>query len=370
MIQFYAARRWLQESRQRQPANCLPRCCGRTEFRARLGWYAMKFGSVTKTNLPGFTVVSAMIQVLMVLMTLLLLPPTAVPQALQPKVRVSQVREHMLVSTEWLARHLTDSTVVVLHVARERADYDAGHLPGARFLAVAQITRTRGIVSNELAPVEDLKKVFESLGVGDKTRIILYGERQGLWAARAWFTLDYLGHGDKAALLNGNIEKWRRENRPLTTDAPSIKPASFSPHVQPAALVTLTMMRDLSGQAPDSSLSPVVLVDARPPEQYRGEESASDTPRPGHIPGAHSLYWMTALKSTENPQMLIPSKLRRLYKSAGITPGRRVVTYCHSGVQGAYAYFTAKYLGYDAALYDGSFQEWSNAAGTQVATGK
>ena len=105
------------------------------------------------------------------------------------------------------------------------------------------------VVTNELAPVEDLKKVFEYLGVGDWTRIILYGERQGLWAARAWFTLDYLGHGDKAALLNGNIEKWRRENRPLTTDAPSIKPAIFRLHVQPAVLVTLPMVHDLSRQA-------------------------------------------------------------------------------------------------------------------------
>jgi thiosulfate/3-mercaptopyruvate sulfurtransferase len=330
----------------------------------------MKFRTVRKTNLPGLTAVTAMIQALPMIMTLLLLPPKAVPQALQSKVRISQVREHMLVTTEWLARHLTDSAVVVLHVARERSDYDAGHLPGSRFLAVSEITRTRDMVSNELAPVEDLKKVFESLGVGDGTQVILYGERQALWAARAWFTLDYLGHGDKAALLDGNIEKWRRENRPLTTDASPIKPAIFSPHVQPAALVTLPMMRDLSGQALNTTSSPAILLDARPPAQYRGEESASDTPRPGHIPGARSLYWMTTLKSTGNPQMLTPSELRRLYQSAGLTPGRRVVTYCHSGVQGAHAYFTAKYLGYDVALYDGSFQEWSNAAGTQVATGK
>jgi thiosulfate/3-mercaptopyruvate sulfurtransferase len=79
---------------------------------------------------------------------------------------------------------------------------------------------------------------------------------------------------------------------------------------------------------------------------------------------------MTTLKSKEDPQLLPTPELRRLFQSAGIAPGRKVVSYCHSGVQAAYDYFLAKYLGYDAALYDGSFQEWSNAAGTQVATGR
>ena len=113
-----------------------------------------------------------------------------------------------------------------------------------------------------------------------------------------------------------------------------------------------------------------VIVDARPPEQYRGEESASDTPRAGRIPGAVSLYWVTTIESKESPQVLRAAELRRLFQSAGIAPGRKVVSYCHSGVQGAYAYFIARYLGYDAALYDGSFQEWSNAEGTHVAAGR
>lgn len=308
-----------------------------------------------------------MLLALLPMLTLLMLPPRVAPQVSQPQ---PPVREHMLVSTEWVARHLSDSAVVILYVGPDRSDFDAGHLPGARFLAVEQITVTRDKVSNELAPAEELKKVFESLGVGDRTQVVLYGARQGLWAARAWFTLDYLGHGEKAALLDGNIEKWRSENRPLTKDAPSIRPASFSPHVRPEVLVTLPGMRDLSWEALNTTSPTTVLVDARPPEQYRGEESASDTPRPGRIPGAVNLYWMTTLESKEDPHVLPVAELRRLFQSAGIAAGRKVVTYCHSGVQGAYAYFIAKYLGYDAALYDGSFQEWSNTAGTPLATGR
>lgn len=327
----------------------------------------MKFRTLSKGMLPGFPRVTTTILALLLILTLPLLPPRAVPQVLQ---RQPQVREHMLVSTEWLARHLTDSALVILHVARERANYDAGHIPGARFLAVGQITVTRDKVSNELAPAEELKKVFESLGVGDRTQVVLYGERQGLWAARAWFTLDYLGHGENAALLDGNIEQWRSENRPLTKDALPVKPAKFSPHVHPGALVTLPVVRDLSWEVLNTTSPTAVLLDARPPEQYRGEESASDTPRAGRIPGAVNLFWMTTLESKEDPHVLPAEELRRLFESVGISPGRKVVSYCHSGVQGAYAYFIAKYLGYDAALYDGSFQEWSNAAGTQVTTGR
>jgi len=325
----------------------------------------MKFGTLPKAASPPSLLITMILVLLIV--TLLLLPAGANPQKLKPP---PQVRDHMLVSTEWLARHLNDSAIVILHVAHDRADYDAGHLPGARFLAVDQITATLDNVSNELPSVPELKKVFESVGVGDQTQVVLYGERQGLWAARAWFTLDYLGHGDKAALLDGNIEKWRKENRPLTEDPPPIKPASFTPHVQPGVLVTMPVMHDLSREALNTISPTVVLVDARPPEQYRGEENTSDTPRAGRIPGAVNLYWMTTLDSKENPQLLPPGELRRLFQSVGIASGRKVVTYCHSGVQGAHVYFTAKYLGYDVALYDGSFQEWSNAPGTPVATGK
>jgi len=306
------------------------------------------------------------------IVVLLLSPSRALPQTPAPasQLHVPRVREQMLVSTEWLASHLTDPSVVILHVGRERSDYDAGHIPGARFLAVEQITVARDKLSNELPPVEDLTRVFESLGVGDEARVVLYGERQGLWAARAWFTLDYLGHSDKAALLDGNIEKWRSENRPLSKDAAVIKPAVFTPRVRPEQLVSLAAVRELSREAQDGTAPTAVLVDARPPEQYRGEESAPDTPRAGRIPGAVSLYWMTALRSKEDPQVLPPAELRRLLESAGIASGRKVVSYCHSGVQAAYVYFLAKYLGYDAALYDGSFQEWSNTAATQVAAGK
>ena len=266
----------------------------------------MKSRTLPKTKPSRISAVTAMILALPMIMTLLLLPPKAVPQA--PPIESASLpgaRAH----------------AGIHGMAGASPNRFCGcHPPcgaGARGLrrrtpprlplpGCGPDHRTRDKVSNELAPAEDLKKVFESLGVGDGTQVILYGERQGLWAARAWFTLDYLGHGDKAALLDGNIEKWRRENRPLTTDASPIKPAIFSPHVQPGVLVTLPMMRDLSWPGPQYHFVAGDTLGCTPTGTVsrRGKRIRHAASRPH--PRCRSLYWMTTLKSTGNPQMLTP----------------------------------------------------------------
>ena len=175
------------------------------------------------------------------------------------------VHTEMLVSTEWLANYLNDPNLVVLHVALNPDDYKAGHIPGARFVAMADLVVTRAGVPNELPPVDELKSLFESLGVGDKTRVVLYGDMLGLHAARAWFTLDYLGHGKRAALLNGGLEKWRAEGRPVSTEpAPAPAKVTFTPHVRPWALIEHAML----GWDASSVSSGLALIDARPPEQF------------------------------------------------------------------------------------------------------
>lgn len=279
------------------------------------------------------------------------------------------VRSEMLVSTGWLAGRLDDPKVVVLHIARERAHYDEGHVPGARFVAWGEITATRGGIPNELAPAADLRKLFERLGVGDEARIVLYGDSAGLSAARAYFTLDYLGHGHRAALLDGGLEKWRAERRAVSTEAPEVKPAPFTPRVRAEAVVGLDVVRDLSWVATNVSTPDVALVDARPEEEYTGAKPGDGVARGGHIPGAANLFWMRNLVSRENPVMRPAAELRTLYEAAGAAAGRKVVTYCRTGGQASHAYFTARYLGYDVVLYDGSFYEWSNAEGTPVTTG-
>jgi thiosulfate/3-mercaptopyruvate sulfurtransferase len=280
-----------------------------------------------------------------------------------------KVRSEMLASTAWLAEHLNDRKVSIIHVAADRKGYDEGHIPGARFLSTRDILTTRNGIANELPAVADLKKAFEQLGIGNEDRIVIYGDNSGLLAARVYYTLDYLGHADRAALLDGGIEKWKAEKREVSTQAATPSPAAFTPRVNPDVRVEMAAVSDLSWTAANVDSPNVALLDARPAKQYEGEE-AGGLARPGHIPGAVSLYWMQHLSAADNPVMKPVSELRKMYEAAGVKPGQTVVTYCRTGMQASHSYFTAKYLGYVVKMYDGSFSEWSAAEGTPVTKGK
>jgi len=287
-------------------------------------------------------------------------------KAQNSKAAQPQARSDMLVSTDWLAKHVNDPNVFVIHVAVESKHFDDGHIPGARFLSSKEILTTLNGVANELPAVADLQKVFERLGVGDTGRIVIYGDNAGLLAARVYFTLDYLGHGDRAALLDGGIEKWTSEKLVVETQPVKPEPAKFTPRPRPQVVARLDAMRELSRVAANDAGANVAIVDARPEEQYVGNQNQSS----GHIPGAANIYWLTHLLSRENPTMKPPSELSRIYEAAGLKADQKVVTYCNTGMQASHAYFTLKYLGYDVMMYDGSFSEWSAAEGSQVVKGK
>ena len=315
---------------------------------------------------------SVQIGCLIALAAICFLPPQA-PVIQLPAVKAQseraaglKVRSEMLVSTDWLAKHINDRDVFVIHVAAERKPFDDGHIPGARFLSSKEILTTRNGVANELPATADLQKVFEQLGVGDAGRIVIYGENSGLLAARVYFTLDYLGHGDRAALLDGGIEKWKSEKLPVETQPVKPEPAKFTPHPRPQIVAVLDAMRDLSRMAANDAGANVSIIDARPEEQYVGNQ----TQRTGHIPGAANVYWLSHLLSRENPTMKQASELSKIYEAAGLKAGQKVITYCNTGMQASHAYFTLKYLGYDVRMYDGSFSEWSSAEGAQVVKGK
>lgn len=288
---------------------------------------------------------------------------------IQARAQSPSVRTSMLVTTEWLAKQLNNPKVVVLHAAADRKHYDDGHVPGARFVLTRELLTTRGGIANELPAVADLQKVFEKLGIGDEARIIIYGDNTGLTAARVYFTLDYLGHGARAALLDGGLEKWKAEKRETSTQAVTPTNAAFTPRVKPSVKVEVAAVRDLAWTAANQTAPNVALIDARPAKQYEGEDAGGLT-RAGHIPGAASLYWMQHFASPENPVLKPVAELRKLYETAGVKPGQTVVTYCRTGMQASHSYFTAKYLGYDVMLYDGSFSEWVGVEGTEVVKGK
>lgn len=281
---------------------------------------------------------------LTLLVVLLLAAANGLAQKKKPAAKataVPKVRTEMLVSTEWLAKHAQDDDVVLLHVGGDKADFDSGHIPGARQLLTKDFIKNEpGAPPNELPAPEELKKAFEAVGVTDKSRVILYANDSQTAAARAYFTLDYIGHGDHASLLDGGMEKWMAEKRPLSTETPGTKPGSLTLRVNPELVMAREQVEKLGPEA--------ALVDARPLYRYRA----------GHIPGAASLYWEKYLASDEDPKLLPAESLRKKLVAAGVTPDKKLVVYCDTGMQSSFAYFVAKYLGYDPVNYDGSFSDW------------
>ncbi|MFZ5623373.1 MAG: sulfurtransferase [Gemmatimonadota bacterium] len=265
----------------------------------------------------------------------------------------------VFVSTAWLSGHLGDPSVVIVHVDRDRKVFDAGHLPGARFLPLGAIVVTRDGLPNELPPVAQLDSVFESLGVTNESRVVFYGDPLG--AARAFFTLDVLGHGDRAAILDGGLAQWRAEGRAVTTMAPVFSRGNFIPAPRTDVVVSADEVnRERLTRA-------AALLDARPQDEYTGLKAGEGVPRPGHIPTATNLFWQTLL--VDGGTVLRPrDELTQRFAAAG-AGGQPVVTYCRTGVQASYLYAVARHLGLAPRLYDGSFIEWSRRGDLPVTLG-
>jgi len=264
------------------------------------------------------------------------------------------VREQMLVSADWLQRRL--GTVTLLHVG-DAPGYEASHIPGAVLVELSSLLVQREGMPNELPPIEDLERVFRAAGVNARERIVLYSS-DPLLAARAWFTLDYLGQGSRASVLDGGLTKWVASGYAATTASVTARPGSFQARPVLQTVTRLAAMRELV-RLRDQLGPRLVLIDARPPAQFGGDEAGADVPHAGHIPGAVNLPYATSLDATGAFRSV--HDLRLLVHQAGVTRHSANVVYCRTGMQASITYFVLKYLGYDATLYDGSFIEWSRS---------
>ena len=258
------------------------------------------------------------------------------------------------VSTDWLSQNLDNPQITILEIGSAS---DQPHIPGARLVPYSAIVAQNSWPPNELPSVDALKAVFEKAGVGNEGRIVLYSD-DPLHATRAWFTLDYLGHGERTMILDGGFAKWQREGKPVTTTRLTFGPKPFTVNPNDARLVRLGQLR------PDRFM----LIDARPADQFHGTVAGRQVARSGHIPTAGNVPWKANVDA--NGALRTVADLRALYTSVGVTQDEPVVVYCRSGVEATMPYFVLRSLGYNVALYDGSFTEWSRNHATIVATSR
>jgi thiosulfate/3-mercaptopyruvate sulfurtransferase len=272
--------------------------------------------------------------------------------------------DELVVSTSWLAAHLADPDLVLLHVGN-KAEYEAAHLPGARFISTADIAASDDTghgLHLEMLPPEVLRQRLESLGISNASRIVVYYGNDWISpATRVIFTLQYAGLGDRTALLDGGQQAWVREGRRVTSEVPAPRAGSLSPLKLQPLVVDADYVKAHLGQPG------TVIVDARDAEFFAGTKAGGHPDRPhrrGHIAGAVSIPFGTL--ADDRVMLRRSADLRAAFAAAGVKPGDTVITYCHIGQQATAALFAARLLGHPVLLYDGSFEDWSHRAGYPV----
>jgi thiosulfate/3-mercaptopyruvate sulfurtransferase len=261
-----------------------------------------------------------------------------------------------LVTTSWLADHLHDPDLVVLHVGMP--DTYAKHIAGAQRTDLTILSANAGgpgydstALAVEMLAPDVLRERLESYGISDRSTVVVYAatDHAVTSATRIVFTLRVAGLGAHAALLDGGLPAWTAEGRALT-DAVSQPKAG---HI--TAVPTPSLVVDANWVQSHLKSPGILVIDARDRRFYDGTEQGES--RYGHIPSAKNLPFTEMFDAAG--KLKSPSALQSLFRSVGAAPGDTVVAYCHVGMQATAVLFAADQIGYPARLYDGSFEDWS-----------
>lgn len=276
-----------------------------------------------------------------------------------------------LVSTDWLAAHIKDPDLRILdgswHMPAEnrdpRAEYDAAHIPGARFFDIDEISDLRSDLPHMVPPVEKFMSRLRAMGVGDGHQVVVYDTNGVNSAARVWWLLRLMGQND-VAVLDGGLPKWQAEGRTIEDLPPVIRDRHMTVRRQNQ------MVKDVTQVSSASKLGDNEIIDARAAPRFRGEV---DEPRAGlrsgHIPGSKNVPFADLIAN--DGTLKSPDALRAVFTNAGIDLTKPAITSCGSGITACILALAMERFGKtDHAVYDGSWTEWGAFPTLPIATGE
>ncbi|SKA33981.1 thiosulfate/3-mercaptopyruvate sulfurtransferase [Enhydrobacter aerosaccus] len=281
-----------------------------------------------------------------------------------------------LISTEDLARRLGAPALRIFdcttylkpgpdgrYIAESgRANYDNGHVPGAAYLDLAaDLSDKKSPLRFTLPPLEELTRAFAAKGIGHGTFVVLYSHASPVWATRIWWMLRTIGFDD-AVILDGGLDKWRAENRPLS-DTPSVyPPATLTLRARPEIFVGKEEVKAAIGR-PDT-----LTINALSQEQHKGSGGVTYG-RPGRIAGSSCVPAASLFGPDKTLKPI--AALRTAFEGIGAAPDKRLLVYCGGGIAATLdAFVLTAILGHkNVSVYDNSMQEWSNDESLPMETG-
>jgi thiosulfate/3-mercaptopyruvate sulfurtransferase len=243
-----------------------------------------------------------------------------------------------------------------------RANYDKGHIPGAGFLDLgAELSDQNSKLRFTLPPLDELTKAFAAKGIGHGTFVVLYSHATPTWATRIWWMLRAIGFDD-AAILDGGLDKWKAENRPLATELTIYPAATLSLRGRPQIFVDKNDIKAAIGK------TDTLTLNALSHEQHKGSGGVVYG-RPGRITGSSCVPAASLFGPDKTLKPI--AELRQAFEGVGAAPDKRVLVYCGGGIAASLdAFVLTAILGHkNVAVYDNSMQEWSNDASLPMEVG-
>ncbi len=274
----------------------------------------------------------------------------------------------VLVSTDWVAAHLSDPTVRIIESNEDPLLYPSGHIPGA--VQVDWTTDLNDPVMRDYLSKPGFEALMSRIGVTNDMTVVFYGDKNNWWATYAFWVFQLFGHTN-ARVMDGGRTKWEAEKREMTREVPQYTATNYTAQDRDDSKIRAFRDEVLEHQRAGKQ-----MVDVRSPQEFSGEllhmpnYPQEGTLRGGHIPGARNVPWARA--ANEDGTFKSAEDLRAIYEGEqGLSGEQEIVTYCRIGERSSHTWFALKYLlGYENVRnYDGSWTEWGNSVGVPIEKG-